>query len=72
MQQRELITLLGGVSLTWPLAMRAQQPDRMRRVGVLVAWPEGDPEAKSPVEAFHTGLQNLGWIVGRSIRIDYR
>jgi putative tryptophan/tyrosine transport system substrate-binding protein len=71
MRRREFIVLLSGAVALPPVA-RAQQPEPMRRIGVLIALPEDDPEAKSRVEALQTALQNLGWIAGRSIRIDYR
>ena len=58
---REFITLLGGAAVAWPLAARAQQPERMRRIGVLMGWPESDPEARSELAAFVQELQKLGW-----------
>jgi putative ABC transport system substrate-binding protein len=73
MKRRDLITLLGGSVLAWPLAARAQQPgDRVRRIGVLMAHPEGDPEFQAYVTAFREGLQKLGWIEGHNIKIDIR
>jgi putative ABC transport system substrate-binding protein len=75
MQRREFITLLGGAATSpvlWPLAARAQQPDAMRRIGVLMAYAESDPEAQAWVAAFRDGLQKLGWTEGRDIRIDTR
>src|SRR6516164_5568273 len=64
MKRRDLITLLGGSVLAWPLAARAQQPgDRVRRIGVLMAHPEGDPEFQAYIAAFREGLQKLGWFV---------
>ena len=72
MKRREFITLLGGAAAAWPLAARAQQPDRMRRIGVLMAYAESDPEAQARVAAFREGLQKLGWTEGRNIRIDTR
>ena len=73
MKRRDLITLLGGSVLAWPLAARAQQPgDRVRRIGVLMAHPEGDPEFQTYVAAFREGLQKLGWIEGHNIKIDIR
>jgi len=72
MKRREFIALLGGAAAAWPLATRAQQPARGRRIGVLTALPADDPEWQSRLAAFHQGLQELGWIVGRNIRIDYR
>jgi putative ABC transport system substrate-binding protein len=70
-KRREFISLLGGAT-AWPLAARAQQGERMRRVGVLMHLPENDPEAQARVRAFLHGLQQLGWIEGRNLRIDYR
>src|SRR5215470_10624644 len=61
MRRREFITLLGGATVTWPLAARAQQPDRMRRIGVLMGFPESDSQAQSFIAAFRDRLQKLGW-----------
>ena len=72
MRRREFITLLGGAAAAWPLAARAQQPDRMRRIGVLMGFAESDPEAQAWIAAFREGLQKLGWAEGRNIRIDTR
>jgi putative ABC transport system substrate-binding protein len=72
MRRREFITLLGGTVLSWPLAARAQQPDRIRRIGVLMGYPESDAEAQAYIAAFRDGLQKLGWMEGRNIRIDTR
>ena len=55
MRRREFITLLGGAAVTWPLAVRAQQPDRMRRIGVLIGYAEDDPEVKARFAAFRAG-----------------
>src|SRR5262245_46935042 len=71
MRRREFITLLGGAA-AWPIAARAQQPDQMRRIGVLEAIAADDPEALARATAFAQGLQQLGWTVGRNVRIDYR
>ena len=71
MKRREFITLLGA-PLAWPLAARAQQGERVRRIGVLTAYSESDPEAQARVGAFREGLQKLGWAEGRNIRIDTR
>src|SRR5262249_53087638 len=70
MTRREFITLLGGAA-AWPLAARAQ-PDRMRRIGLLMAFAESDPEGQTFAAAFREGLQKLGWTEGRDIRIDSR
>jgi putative tryptophan/tyrosine transport system substrate-binding protein len=72
MRRRRFITLLGGAAVAWPLAARAQQSDRVRRIGVLMAFAESDREGQALVAAFREGLQKLGWVEGRNIRIDYR
>jgi putative ABC transport system substrate-binding protein len=72
MKRRDFITLLGGAAVGWPLAARAQQSERTRRIGVLVPFPESDPEAQARVAAFREGLQKLGWTEGRNIWIDTR
>jgi putative tryptophan/tyrosine transport system substrate-binding protein len=72
-RRRELIALLGGAAAAaWPLAARAQQPERMRRIGVLVGSVETDLESQARVAAFERGLQTLGWIAGRNVHLDYR
>jgi len=71
-RRREFITLLGGAAAAWPMAARAQQGERMRRIGVLMAYAEGDREGASFVATFREGLQQLGWAEGRNIRIDFR
>jgi putative ABC transport system substrate-binding protein len=72
LKRREFITLLGGAAVAWPLAARAQQPDRMRRIGALLATAADDPEGKAQIAAFLQSLQQLGWTVGRNVQIDYR
>jgi putative ABC transport system substrate-binding protein len=72
MNRREFITLIGGAAVAWPLAVRAQQPDRVRRIGVLMGFPEGDPHAQVNVKAMRQGLQSMGWIDGKNITIDTR
>ena len=72
MKRREFITLLGGAAAAWPLAARAQQPDRVRRIGVLTPFAADDAEGHARLTAFAQGLQQLGWTVGQNIRIDYR
>ena len=72
MKRREFITLLGGAAAAWPLAAHAQQPERMRRIGVLTNLAADDPEAQTRVGAFLQGLQEFGWAVGRNMRIDFR
>jgi len=72
LRRREFVALLGGAAFAWPLAARAQQPDRMRRIGVLVGSAEDDPEAKARLAGFRQGLERLGWSEGRNARIDAR
>jgi putative ABC transport system substrate-binding protein len=72
MQRRDFVKLLGGVTASWPLAARAQQLDGVRRIGVLMGWAESDPDAQSALTAFFRGLQQLGWVEGRNLRIDRR
>jgi ABC-type uncharacterized transport system substrate-binding protein len=71
MKRRAFITLLGGAA-AWPLAARAQQGERMRRIGVLMNVPSDNPEGMARLAAFLQGLQELGWTVGRNVQIDYR
>jgi ABC-type uncharacterized transport system substrate-binding protein len=72
MRRRECITLLGGAAAAWPFGARAQQPDRMRRIGVLMSTGADHPESQMRLAAFLQGLQELGWTVGRNTRIDVR
>jgi putative tryptophan/tyrosine transport system substrate-binding protein len=72
MRRRDFITVLGGVAVVWPLAARAQQPERMRRIGMLMSLAADDPESLARLTAFLQRLQELGWTDGRNIRIDYR
>ena len=67
MKRRTFITLLGGAAAAWPLAERAQQPKRVRRIGVLMRYAESDSDAQAKIAAFQEGLQNLGWVEGRNI-----
>ena len=71
MKRREFITLLGGAA-AWPIAARAQQPDRVRQIGVLMTATVADPEAQARLAAFQQEMQQLGWVVGRNVRIDTR
>ena len=71
MKRREFITLVGGIA-AWPLAARAQQAERMRRIGVLMPLAANDPEGQARVAVFVKGLHGLGWTVGRNVRIDIR
>jgi ABC-type uncharacterized transport system substrate-binding protein len=70
-KRRDFIMLLGGAAATWPLAARAQQSTRMRRIGVLMGLSESDPEAQSRIAAFRKTLQGLGWTEGRNVQADY-
>jgi putative ABC transport system substrate-binding protein len=72
MKRREFISLLGGAAAAWPLAARAQQSKRMRRVGALMPYAANDPQAQTRNAAFLQGLQQLGWTVGANVQIDYR
>jgi len=71
MRRREFITLLGG-AVAWPLAARAQQPERMRRIGVLLPASADDADYQSWVGAFQQALAQLGWTIGRNVRIEVR
>ncbi|MGB7857968.1 MAG: ABC transporter substrate binding protein, partial [Pseudolabrys sp.] len=71
MRRRNFLGALGGAA-AWPLAVRAQQPERMRRLGVLMGRLEGDTEGQARMAAFWDQLQKLGWMEGRTIRIDIR
>ena len=72
MRRREFITLLGGAAAVWPFAARAQQGERMRRIGVLMNVAAADPEGQAQVAAFLQALQQLGWTEGRTVRIETR
>src|SRR6266536_923136 len=72
MKRRHFITLIAAAAAGWPLAARAQQVERMRRIGVLMTLAADDPEGQARLTAFAQGLQELGWSVGRNVRIDYR
>ena len=71
-RRRDFITLVGGAAAAWPLAARAQEVDRARRIGVLMGFPESDSQAQGFIAAFRDGLQRLGWTDGRNVRIDTR
>jgi putative ABC transport system substrate-binding protein len=70
-RRRNFITLLGGAA-AWPLAARAQQGGRVRRIGVLIRQDENDPEGKAYASAIIQALADLGWTVGRNVRMDFR
>ena len=72
MKRREFITLLGGSAVAWPLAVRAQQGERMRRIGLLMGLPEHDEGTKARLAGLRLGLERLGWFEGRNIQVDYR
>jgi putative ABC transport system substrate-binding protein len=72
MRRREFVTLLGGTAAAWPLAARAQQGERVRRIGVLAGQTEDDPANRANLAALREGLAKLGWIEGRNLRIDQR
>jgi putative ABC transport system substrate-binding protein len=71
-RRRDFITLLGGVAAAWPLAARAQQGERMRRIGVLLNITADDPQSQARLAAFAQGLQQLGWTIGQNVLVDYR
>jgi hypothetical protein len=72
MRRREFITVIGGAAAAWPLAARAQQPDRKRLVGVLIGYAETNAEVQTQVAAFRDRLRKLGWTEGSNIRLDTR
>ena len=72
MKRRQFITLLGGAAAAWPLVARAQQPDRMRRIGMLIGYAEDDPETKVRLAAFRQRLEKRGWSEGRNVQIEIR
>ena len=71
MRRREFISLIGGAA-GWPLVARAQQPERMRRIGVLMSVEESDPEGKTRLSRFTQGLAESGWADGRNLRMEVR
>ena len=71
MRRREFISLCGGAAAAWPFAARAQQPERMKRIGVLMFYADSDHEGQKRVAAFREELQKLGWEEGRNIQIEY-
>src|SRR5262245_21684472 len=70
--RRDFIALLGGAVAAWPIAARAQQSDRVRRIGMLTGDAEDDPGVQARLAAFRQGLDRLGWSLDRNVRIDYR
>jgi putative tryptophan/tyrosine transport system substrate-binding protein len=71
-RRRQFIVGLGGAAAAWPLVARAQQGERVRRIGVLMSFDENDPEAKARISAFTQALADLGWTDGRNVRMDFR
>ena len=72
MKRRAFISLLGGAAVAWPLAARAQQGERVRHIGVLMSTAVDDPQDPARLAGFAQGFQELGWTIGRNLRIDYR
>src|SRR5207245_11254870 len=72
MKRREFILALGGAAAAWPLAARAQQGERVRRIGILMAYPKGDPELTMRLQAFRQELAKLGWTEGVNVQLDER
>jgi len=72
MRRRDLIPLLGGLAAAWPLPARTQQPERMRRIGVLWPYAQADPDSQSRIASLRQALLDLGWTESRNLRIDYR
>jgi hypothetical protein len=72
MRRREFVQLVAGTATVWTLAGHAQQPERVRRVGVLLGFPEDDPFTRRIVPAFAQALRRFGWVEGKNIVIDYR
>ena len=71
-KRREFITLIGGAAAGWPLATRAQQPGRPRRIGVVMLYPEEDPQGQLRSAAFQQQLEKLGWTIGANLQIDFK
>jgi len=72
MRRRDFMKVIAGSAAAWPLAAWAQQPNRIRRMGVLMGWPESDPRARSYLAAFRGSLAKLGWMKGSNLRIELR
>ena len=72
MRRRDFISLVGGAAAAWPLVAHAQQPDRMRRIAVLMGWSESNPQFSSLIDEFVQALARLGWADGRNVQIDVR
>jgi putative tryptophan/tyrosine transport system substrate-binding protein len=72
MRRRDFIRAISGAVAAWPIAARAQQPERVRRIGVLMSGVAEDPESKDRIAAFQQALRESGWAEGRNVRLDYR
>src|SRR5436190_23096223 len=72
LKRREFITLLGGAAAAWPLAVRAQQSEKVRRIGFVHDYVGSDPEGQRQAAAFREALRKLGWVDGENVQIDYR
>ena len=72
MKRRSILVLLGGAVLPWPVVARAQQPDRVRRLGLLLPYVQSDPQAQARVDSFMAALQERGWVDGRNVRLEFR
>jgi len=72
MRRRDLLVVLGGAAVTWPLAARGQHANQIRQIGMLMAYAEDDPDGQAFVTEFREGLEKLGWAEGRNIRIITR
>ena len=72
MKRRSILVLLGGAALPWPFVARAQQPDRERRLGLLLPYLQSDPQAQARVNSFTRALQERGWVDGRNVRLEFR
>jgi ABC-type uncharacterized transport system substrate-binding protein len=71
-RRRDFIAAAGSTAVAWPHATNAQQPERMRRIGVLAPLAENDSEGRTRITALRKGLQDFGWTEGRNIRVEYR
>jgi putative tryptophan/tyrosine transport system substrate-binding protein len=71
-KRRVFIAALGGAAVAWPMEASAQQPERVRRIGVLMSMPADEPDGQARLTGFLQGLQEFGWTAGRNVRIEYR
>src|SRR4029077_12691253 len=72
MRRRDFIRIVAGSAASWPITAHAQQQERMRRIGVLMLYPENDPQGQLRATSFRQGLEKLGWFVGRNVQIDFQ